>query len=122
MTVPLSMTDAIVSSPAPNEMPSAAVGMIGHVPSSWLPFMPGVNGVCCFGSHVSVCETPPGSQIKMQASALPTAIVEGAVDGAVDAAVDGAVAATSVPSANCDNPMPAPAASEVLRNSRRFIT
>ena len=51
-------------------MPSILVGMIGQVPSSSLPFMPASKGVCFLGSQVSVCATPPGSQMKMTESAL----------------------------------------------------
>ena len=35
-----------------------------------MPFIPARYGVYFFGSHVSVCATPPGSQMWMMASAV----------------------------------------------------
>src|SRR5687767_12155647 len=99
------MTDAMFSSPAPNWIPSAAVGMTGHVRGIALPAMPGEYGVCGLGAQQSVWQTPPGSQIRIIASAVAF----------------GGVAGASRPSAERDNAAPAAAASVDFRNVRRSI-
>ena len=68
--MPWCITWAKFSNPSPSRSPSTDVEIEGQVPSSSLPFMPGMNGVCVFGSQVSVWATPPGSQIMITESAL----------------------------------------------------
>ena len=87
------------SNPSPKKIPSAAVGIFGQVPSNSLPFMPARNGVCCFGSQRSVCAMPPGSQIKIMASAF---------------GVSGAFAATSASAALAVHGLNPAAAKELL--------
>ena len=77
------------SNPSPKKIPSAAVGIFGQVPSNSLPFMPARNGVCCFGSHRSVCAMPPGSQIKIMASAFGVSGVFAAAVSSAELAAQG---------------------------------
>ena len=42
----------------------------GRCPAVRSPSCPASKGVCCLGSQVSVCAMPPGSQMKITASAL----------------------------------------------------
>jgi hypothetical protein len=61
-SAPRSITEAIFSSPAQSLMPSTAVSMAGNVLSTSDDFNPFSNGVCRFGSNVSVCAIPPAIQ------------------------------------------------------------
>src|SRR5215471_16419193 len=82
----LSITDAIFSRPSPRKMPSALVGIERQVPRIWLPFMPFSYGVNFLGSQVSVWATPPGSQMKIMASAVALGAAARIADDAVAAA------------------------------------
>ena len=70
MTVPLSITLPIDSSPCEKETPSTAVGTEGNVLSTLFASRPLENAVYFFGSKVSVCGIPPAIHNRITVSAF----------------------------------------------------